>query len=104
MLTLASGARMFMATRPVDLRRSYDGLCAIVVGHETRCSHTLVHRGAHGTADAGLLPSTRRARFLHSHAAASSPRHSATNAAHSSSVSPGGKQARPHARPAGFSA
>jgi transposase len=32
MLTLASGARMFMATRPVDLRRSYDGLCAIVEG------------------------------------------------------------------------
>ena len=32
MLTLASGARMFVATRPVDLRRSYDGLCAIVEG------------------------------------------------------------------------
>lgn len=32
MLTLPSGARMFMATHPVDLRRSYDGLCAIVEG------------------------------------------------------------------------
>lgn len=32
MLTLPSGARMFMATQPVDLRRSYDGLCAIVEG------------------------------------------------------------------------
>lgn len=32
MLTLPSGARMFMATQPVDLRRSYDGLCAIVDG------------------------------------------------------------------------
>lgn len=32
MLTLASGARIFMATRPVDLRRSYDGLGAIVEG------------------------------------------------------------------------
>lgn len=32
MLTLPSGGRMFMATQPVDLRRSYDGLCAIVEG------------------------------------------------------------------------
>ena len=32
MLTLPSGARMFMATQPVDLRRSYDGLCAIFEG------------------------------------------------------------------------
>ena len=32
MLTLPSGARMFMAMQPVDLRRSYDGLCAIVEG------------------------------------------------------------------------
>lgn len=32
MLTLPSRARMFMATQPVDLRRSYDGLSAMVEG------------------------------------------------------------------------
>jgi transposase len=40
MLTLASGARMFVATRPVDLRRSYDGLGAIVEGTFGRSART----------------------------------------------------------------
>lgn len=32
MLTLPAGVRMFVATQPVDLRRSYDGLSAMVEG------------------------------------------------------------------------
>lgn len=32
MLTLPTGVRMFVATQPVDLRRSYDGLSALVEG------------------------------------------------------------------------
>lgn len=32
MLTLPSGVRLFLATQPTDLRRSYDGLGAIVEG------------------------------------------------------------------------
>ena len=32
MLTLPSGVRLFLATQPTDLRRSYDGLSAIVEG------------------------------------------------------------------------
>jgi transposase len=32
MLTLAPGVRLFVAAHPVDLRRSYDGLSAIVEG------------------------------------------------------------------------
>lgn len=30
MLTLASGARVYLATEPVDLRRGHDGLCSLV--------------------------------------------------------------------------
>jgi transposase len=32
MLTFPSGSRIFIATQPTDLRRSYDGLAAIVEG------------------------------------------------------------------------
>lgn len=32
MLTLPAGVRMFVATQPVDLRKSYDGLSAMVEG------------------------------------------------------------------------
>ncbi len=32
MLTLAAGAKVFLATEPVDLRRGHDGLCALVRG------------------------------------------------------------------------
>jgi transposase len=32
MLTFPSGARIFIATQPTDLRRSYDGLAAIIDG------------------------------------------------------------------------
>ncbi len=32
MLTFPSGARIFIATQPTDLRRSYDGLSAMVEG------------------------------------------------------------------------
>ncbi len=32
MLTLAPGAKVFLATAPVDLRRGHDGLCALVRG------------------------------------------------------------------------
>jgi transposase len=32
MLTVAPGARVYLATEPVDLRRGHDGLCAIVRG------------------------------------------------------------------------
>jgi transposase len=32
MLTLAPGAKVFLATEPVDLRRGHDGLCALVQG------------------------------------------------------------------------
>jgi transposase len=31
-LTLAAGAKVFLATDPVDLRRGHDGLCALVRG------------------------------------------------------------------------
>jgi hypothetical protein len=31
-LTLPPDTRIFMATAPVDMRRSFDGLCAAVVG------------------------------------------------------------------------
>ena len=30
MLTLPGGVRLFMATEPTDMRKSFDGLCAIV--------------------------------------------------------------------------
>jgi len=30
MLTLAPGAKVFLATEPVDLRRGHDGLCSLV--------------------------------------------------------------------------
>lgn len=30
MLTLASGAKVYLATEPVDLRRGHDGLCSLV--------------------------------------------------------------------------
>jgi transposase len=39
MLNLPRGVRVFMATRPRDFRRSYDGLCALVEGemsHDAR--------------------------------------------------------------------
>lgn len=32
MLTLAPGARVYLALEPVDLRRGHDGLCALVRG------------------------------------------------------------------------
>jgi transposase len=32
MLTLAAGARVYLAVEPVDLRRGHDGLCALVRG------------------------------------------------------------------------
>jgi transposase len=31
MLRLAQGTRIFMAVAPIDMRRSFDGLCAAVV-------------------------------------------------------------------------
>ena len=30
MLGLAPGSRIFMAVKPVDMRRSFDGLCATI--------------------------------------------------------------------------
>lgn len=36
MLNLPRGIRVFMATRPTDFRRSYDGLCALVEGEMSR--------------------------------------------------------------------
>lgn len=33
MLTLATGAKVYLATEPVDLRRGHDGLCALVRTH-----------------------------------------------------------------------
>lgn len=30
MLTLAAGAKVFLASEPIDLRRGHDGLCALV--------------------------------------------------------------------------
>lgn len=32
MLTVAAGARVYLAVEPVDLRRGHDGLCALVRG------------------------------------------------------------------------
>jgi len=32
MLTVAPGARVYLASQPVDLRRGHDGLCALVHG------------------------------------------------------------------------
>ena len=32
MLTVAAGTRVYLASRPVDLRRGHDGLCALVSG------------------------------------------------------------------------
>jgi transposase len=36
MLTLARGSRLFIATAPTDLRKSYDGLAALVEGQYGR--------------------------------------------------------------------
>jgi len=33
MLTLSAGAKVYLATEPVDLRRGHDGLCALVRSH-----------------------------------------------------------------------
>ena len=38
MLTFPSGARLFLATQPTDLRKSYDGLSALVEGAFGRAS------------------------------------------------------------------
>ncbi len=32
MLTISAGTRVYLASRPVDLRRGHDGLCALVRG------------------------------------------------------------------------
>ncbi len=32
MLKIADGTRIFMAVKPVDMRRSFDGLCATIAG------------------------------------------------------------------------
>ena len=40
MLSFPSGARIFIATQPTDLRRSYDGLAAMVEGSFGRSSRS----------------------------------------------------------------
>ena len=51
MLRLPSTVRVFLCARPTDMRRSFDGLCATVVGvleQEPTCGHLFVFRNRRG--------------------------------------------------------
>jgi len=50
-LTLPPDTRIFMATAPIDMRRSFDGLCAAVVGvleQNPLDGHLFLFRGKRG--------------------------------------------------------
>lgn len=51
MLTIPSGTRIFMATAPVDMRKSFDGLCAVVMdvlNNNPLDGHLFLFRGKSG--------------------------------------------------------
>lgn len=51
MLRLPATVRVFLCTQPTDMRRSFDGLCAMVVGvleQEPTCGHLFVFRNRRG--------------------------------------------------------
>jgi transposase len=51
MLTLGAGAKVFLATEPVDLRRGHDGLCSLVrnqLSLDPFCGHLYVFIGKRG--------------------------------------------------------
>ena len=51
MLRLPSTVRVFLCAQPTDMRRSFDGLCAMVVGVlelEPTCGHLFVFRNRRG--------------------------------------------------------
>ncbi len=51
MLTFPPTVRIFLCTQPIDCRRSFDGLCALVVQHlqlDPLCGHLFVFRNRSG--------------------------------------------------------
>lgn len=51
MLRLPASVRVFLCAQPTDMRRSFDGLCALVVGvleQEPTCGHLFVFRNRRG--------------------------------------------------------
>jgi transposase len=57
MLTLPEGTRVYMAAAPVDMRKSFDGLCAIVMDtlkQNPLDGHLFLFRGKRGDRIKGL--------------------------------------------------